>query len=150
MRPEHKDSPNNAEAARNLALYDQCIDSIETLVDDLPSGKLADRYHQALSQALAAMAKDRAALPALFAAALADDSGLDILRGRRAARLARAFHRLAPGSEYALRDPKARDLGIARLAEIILPELREAPSASAAAQDNTRDGEHQDLDIHRD
>ena len=38
---------------------------------------------------------------------------------------------------------------IARLAGIVQP-LTEAASVSAAAQEDARDGEHQDLDVHRD
>ena len=39
--------------------------------------------------------------------------------------------------------------GIARLAEIVLPDLGDS-SVGAAAQDDPRDGQHQDFDIHRD
>ena len=39
--------------------------------------------------------------------------------------------------------------GIARLSEIVMPELRR-DSEGAAAQDDPRDGQHQDFDIHRD
>ena len=185
---------------KNLAQYDHCISSIESKIAELPPGPLADRYHLALTFALAELSKERAAMQALFAAAMAEEAGFDLLRGERADRLSRAYHRLVLASDDALRDPKALELGIAfytfhmlailfwlydrspeqastltllnlarelfkllrplfflpmvpqgiaKLAEIVLPELRRA-SEGAAAHDDPRDGEHEDFDIHRD
>lgn len=190
----------NRDMTDRLALYDQFLDSLEATIDELASGQLADRYHQSLKQALSQMSRERAAMAALFAAALAENAEFDLLRGQRAERLSRAYHRLVLGSDDALREPKALELGIAlytfhmlivlfwlydrspdqestgqllklmrelfkllrpmfflpmvpqgiaRLAEIILPELRRG-SERAASQENPRDGEHQDFDIHRD
>lgn len=184
----------------NLALYHQRIAAIEAKIADLPPGSVADRYHHALTFALAEMAKERATMQALFAAAMAEDAGFDLMRGERAERLSRAYHGLVLASDDALRDPKALELGIAlytihmmlvlfwlydrspeqastrklatlahelfkllrplfflpiapqviaRLAAILLPEIRRA-SEGAAAQDDPRDGEHQDFNIHRD
>lgn len=184
----------------NLALYHRCIAAIEAKIADLPPGPVADRYHQALSFALAEMAKERAAMQTLFAAAMAEDAGFDLMRGERAERLSRAYHGLVLASDDALPDPKALELGIAlytihtmlllfwlydrspeqastrklatlahelfkllrplfflpmapqviaRLAAILLPEIRPA-SEGAAAKDDSRDGEHQNFDIHRD
>ena len=185
---------------KNLAQYDHCISSIESKIAELPPGPLADRYHLALTFALAELSKERAAMQALFAAAMAEEAGFDLLRGERADRLSRAYHRLVLASDDALRDPAALELGIAfytfhmlavlfwlydrspeqastltllnlarelfkllrplfflpmvpqgiaKLAEIVLPELRRA-SEGAAAHDDPRDGEHENFDIHRD
>jgi len=190
----------NRDMTHCLALYDQFLDSLQAAIDELASGQLADRYHQSLKQALSQMSRERAAMAALFAAALAEDAEFDLLCGQRAERLSRAYHRLVLGSDDALREPKALELGIAlytfhmlivlfwlydrspdqestgqllklvrelfkllrpmfflpmvprgiaRLAEIILPELRRG-SERAASQEDPRDGEHQDFDIHRD
>ena len=184
----------------NLAQYDQCISSIESKIAELPPAPLADDYHLALSFALAELSRERAGMQALFAAAMADDAEFDLLRGERAERLSRAYHRLAQSSDDAMPAPKARELavtlyafhmlvilfwlydrspgqaatgklvdltrelfkllrplfflpmvsqGVAKLAEIVLPELRRV-SEGAAAHDNPRDGEHKDFDIHRD
>ena len=192
--------PPNRDTTNSLALYDQFMDSLEATIDELASGQLADRYHQALKHALAQLSQERAAMQALFAAALAEDAEFDLLRGDRAERLARVYHRLVLGSDDALREPKALELGIAlytfhmlivlfwlydrspdrastqkllkmlhelfklarpmfflplvpqgiaSLAEIVLPELRRR-SVRAASQEDPRDGEHQDFDIHRD
>lgn len=188
----------NRENLRRLARYDQFLLAFEATIDDLPSGPIADRYHQSLRQALALMAGERAALAALYAAALAEDAHFDLLRGQQAERLSRAYQRLALASDDA--QPKALELGIAlysfhqlivlfwlydrspqqeatqrllkltrelftllrpmfflpmvpqgiaKLADIVLPELKRK-SERAAAQENPRDGEHQNLDIHRD
>lgn len=188
------------DTARRLALYDAIVESHEAAIDELPSGQIADRYHRSLEGALALMAADRKTMAALFAAALAEDAPFDLLRGKRAARLTRAYHRLVQRSDDALRQPKALELGItlytfhmlivlfwlydrspeqestrqllnltrdlfkllrplfflpmipqgiARLAEIVLPELQRE-SERAAAQEDPRDGEQQDFDIHRD
>lgn len=188
----------NRENLRRLARYDQFLLAFEATIDDLPSGPIADRYHQSLRQALALMAGERAALAALYAAALAEDAHFDLLRGQQAERLSRAYQRLALASDDA--QPKALELGIAlysfhqlivlfwlydrspeqeatqrllkltrelfkrlrpmfflpmvsqgiaKLADIVLPELKRK-SERAAAQEDPRDGEHQDLDIHRD
>lgn len=188
----------NSENLRRLARYDQFLLAFEATIDDLPSGPIADRYHQSLRQALALMAGERAALAALYAAALAEDAHFDLLRGQQAERLSRAYQRLALASDDA--QPKALELGIAlysfhqlivlfwlydrspeqeatqrllkltrelfkllrpmfflpmvpqgiaKLADIVLPELKRK-SERAAAQEDPRDGEHQDLDIHRD
>lgn len=186
------------DTTRRLALYDQVLDSLESIIDELPAGQIADRYHQSLTHALALMAEERKATAALFAAALADDADFDLLRGERAERLTRAYHQLVTKSDDAHpkalelgialytfhmlivlfwlydRSPKqestrklldlTRDLfkllrpmfflpmapqGIAKLAEIVLPELKRE-SERAAAQEDPRDGEHQDFDIHRD
>ena len=191
---------SNRDTADNLALYDQCMNSLEASIDELPAGQLADRYIQSLQHALALMSGERAAMAALFAAALAEDAAFDMLRGERAERLSRAYHRLVLRSDDALRDPKALELGItlytfhmlivlfwlydrspeaastrkllklahelfkllrpmfflpmipqgiAKLAQIILPELQRK-SERAAAQEDAGDSEHQDFDIHRD
>ncbi len=188
----------NRENLRRLARYDQFLLAFEATIDDLPSGPIADRYHQSLRQALALMADERAALAALYAAALAEDAHFDLLRGQQAERLARAYQRLVLASDDA--QPNALELGIAlysfhqlitlfwlydrspeqeatqrllkltrelfkllrpmfflpmvsqgiaKLADIVLPELKRK-SERAAAQEDPRDGEHQDLDIHRD
>ncbi len=188
------------DTARRLALYDEFLDSHEAAIDELPYGQIADRYHRSLTSALALMAGERKAMAALFAAALAEDAPFDLLRGERAARLTRAYHRLVTKSDDALGEPKALELGIAlytfhmlivlfwlydrspeqestrkllnltrdlfkllrpmfflpmvpqgiaRLAEIVLPELKRE-SERAAAQEDPRDSEHQDFDIHRD
>ena len=188
------------DTARHSALYDEILDSLASNIDELPSGQIADRYHQSLTSALALMADERQAMAALFAAALAEDAPFDLLRGKRAERLTRAYHRLVQRSDDALRKPKALELGIAlytfhmlivlfwlydrspeqestrkllnltrdlfkllrpmfflpmipqgiaRLAEIVLPELKRE-SERAAAQEDPRDGEHQDFDIHGD
>ena len=188
----------NRENLRRLARYDQFLLAFEATIDDLPSGPIADRYHQSLRQALALMAGDRAALAALYATALAEDAHFDLLRGQQAERLSRAYQRLALASDDA--QPKALELGIAlysfhqlivlfwlydrspqqeatqrllkltrelfkllrpmfflpmvpqgiaKLADIVLPGLKRK-SERAAAQEDPRDGEHQDLDIHRD
>ena len=188
----------NRENLRRLARYDQFLLAFEATIDDLPSGPIADRYHQSLRQALALMAGERATLAALYAAALAEDAHFDLLRGQQAERLSRAYQRLVLASDDA--HPKALELGIAlysfhqlivlfwlydrspqqeatqrllkltrelfkllrpmfflpmvlqgiaKLADIVLPELKRK-SERAAAQEDPRDGEHQDLDIHRD
>ncbi|MCY3978401.1 MAG: hypothetical protein OXG23_09910 [Chloroflexi bacterium] len=190
----------NQSTRKNLAQYDQCISSIELKIAELPPGPLADSYHLALTFALAELSRDRAAIQALFASAMADEAGFDLLRGERAERLTRAYHRLALTSDDAFRDPAALELaialyafhmlailfwlydrspeqastrkllnltrelfkllrplfflpmlpqGIAKLAEIVLPELRRA-SEGAAAHKDPRDGKHEDFDIHRD
>lgn len=190
----------SCQTRKNLAPYDQCIASIESKIAELPPGPLADRYHHALTIALAELKKERAAMQALFAAAMDERAGFDLLRGERADRLSRAYHRLVLASDDALRDPTALELaislytfhmllilfwlydrspgqastykllnlmrelfkllrplfflplvpqGIAKLSEIVLPELRRA-SEGAAAHDDPRDGEHKDFDIHRD
>ncbi|MDE2775031.1 MAG: hypothetical protein OXI77_03725 [Chloroflexota bacterium] len=188
------------DTARRLALYDEILDSLASKLDELPSGQIADRYHRSLTSALALMAGERKAMVALFAAALADDAPFDLLRGERAARLTRAYHRLVQRSDDALREPKALELGIAlhtfhmlivlfwlydrspkqestgkllnltrdlfkllrpmfflpmvpqgiaKLAEIVSPELKRE-SERATAQEDPRDSEHQDFNIHRD
>ncbi len=190
----------NRENLRRLARYDQFLLAFEAAIDDLPSGPIADRYHQSLRQALALMAGERAALAALYAAALAEDAHFDLLRGQQAERLSRAYHRLVLASDDSIREPKALELGIAlysfhqlivlfwlydrspeqeaaqrllkltrelfkllrpmfflpmvpqgiaKLADIVLPGLKQK-SERAAAQEDPRDGEHQDLDIHCD
>ena len=190
----------NREPESLLALYDGMLDSLESNIDELPAGQIADRYHQALLRALALMAGERAAIQSMFAAALAEDADFDLLRGQRAKRLSRAYHRLVLASDDALREPKALELaialytfhmlivlfwlydrspggastrkllqltgelfkllrplfflpmvpqGIAKLAEIVLPELRRELER-AAAQEDPRNGEHQDFEIHRD
>ncbi len=192
--------PPNRDMTSSLALYDQFIDSLEATIDELASGQLADRYHQALQHALSQMSQERAAMGALFAAALAEDAEFDLFRGDRPERLARVYHRLVLGSDDALREPKALELGIAlytvhmlivlfwlydrspdrastqkllklvhelfklvrplfflpmvsqgiaSLAEIVLPQLRRE-SERAASQEDPRNGEHQDFDIHYD
>ncbi len=98
---------------KNLAQYDQFISSIEAKIAELPPGPLADRYHLALTFALAALSSERGAMQALFAAAMAEEAGFDLLRGERAERLSRAYHRLVLASDDALSDPKALELSIA-------------------------------------
>ncbi len=188
------------ETRKNLARYDQSISAIESKIAELPPGPVADGYHLALSFALAELSNDRTAMQALFAAAMAEEAGFDLLRGERADRLSRAYHRLVLTSDDALRDSGALELGIAfytfhmlvtlfwlydrspeqtstlkllnltrelfkllrplfflpmvpqgiaKLAEIVLPELRPA-SEGAAAHDDPRDREHEDFDVHRD
>lgn len=183
-----------------LKRYDQLLLAFEATIDDLPSGPIADRFHQSLRQTLALMAGERPALASLYAAALAEDANFDLLRGQRAERLSLAYHRLVLASDDALRGSKALELGIAlysfhqlivlfwlydrspekeatqrlliltrelfkvlrpmfflpkipqgiaSLAEIVLPELKRK-SERAAAQEDPRDGEHQDFDIHCD
>ena len=105
--------PSESGTPPNLALYHQCISSIEAKIAELPPGQLADRYHQSLAHALAEMAKERAAMQALFGAAMAEDAGFDVMRGERAERLSRAYHGLVLASDDALRDPKALELAIA-------------------------------------
>lgn len=185
---------------KNLAQYDRCISTVESKIAELPPGPLADRYHLTLTFALAELSKERAAMQALFASAIADEAGFDLLRGERAERLSSGCHRLVLASDDAMRDPGALELaialysfhmlmiifwlydrspeqaytlkllnltrelfkllrplfflpmvphGIAKLAEIALPELARA-SEGAAAHDDPRDGEHKDFDIHRD
>lgn len=185
---------------KHLAQYDQCISSIESKIAQLPPGPVADRYHLALTFALAQLSNERAAMQALFAAAMAEEAGFDLLRGERAVRLSQAYHRLVLASDDGFADPKAQELaialytfhmlvilfwlydrslkqsstlkllnltrelfrllrplfflpmvpqGIAKLAAIVLPELRRG-SEGAAAHDDPRDGEHEDFDIHRD
>ena len=202
MSPKSK-KPPPPETSRQLTLYDQFIDSLAAGIDELPSGPLAERYHQALRHALSLMSRERGAMAALFAAALVEEEeegDFDLLRGERAERLARAYHRLVLRSSDALPDPKALELaialytfhmlvilfwlydrspdgsstqkllrltrelfkwlrplfilplapqGIAKLAEIVLPGLK-PESVRAAAQDDPRDSEHQNFDIHRD
>jgi len=189
-----------SDTARHLALYDEILDSLASKLDELPSGQIAARYHLSLTSALALMAGERKAMAALFAAALAEDAPFDLLRGERAARLTRAYHRLVQRSDDALGEPKALELGIAlhtfhmlivllwlydrspeqastgkllnltrdlfkllrpmfflpmvpqgiaKLAEIVSPELKRE-SERATAQEDPRDSEHQDFDIHRD
>ena len=190
----------NQSTRKNLTRYDQCISAVESKIAELPTGPLTDRYHLTLTFALAELSKERAAMQALFASAMADEAGFDLLRGERAERLSRAYHLLVLASDDALPDPKALELaialytfhmlviifwlydrspeqastlkllnltrelfkllrplfflpmvpqGIAKLAEIVLPELWRA-SQGAAAHDDPRDGEYKDFDIHRD
>lgn len=197
---EKSEAKPERDIAGQLALYDEILDSIASTVDEMPYGQIADRYHRALQDSLALMAEERKAMAALFAAAVADDAGFDLLRGERAARLTRAYHRLVTKSDDALREARALELGvalyafhliivlfwlydrspeqestgklldltrdlfkllrpmlflpmaprgIAKLAEIVLPELMRE-SERATAQEDPRDSEHQDFDIHRD
>ena len=199
MSPKSK-KPPPPETSRQWTRYDQFIDSLAAGIDELPSGPLAERYHQALRHALSLMSRERGAMAALFAAALVAEEDCDLLHGERAERLARAYHRLVLRSSDALPEPKALELaialytfhmlvilfwlydrspdgsstqkllrlmrelfkwlrplfilplapqGIAKLAEIVLPGLK-PESVRAAAQDDPRDSEHQNFDIHRD
>ncbi len=95
------------------ALYAAQLDDLIAMIDALPAGQMADRYKQALHHAIAAMAPDRSALAALFGAALASEVDFELMRGAPGERLAAAYQRLARESDDALRDPKARDLGVA-------------------------------------
>ena len=105
--------PSECATPPNLELYHQCISLIEAKIAELPPGPLADRYHLALTFALAELSSERAAMQALFGAAMAEDAGFDLLRGESAERLSRAYHGLVLASDDALSDPKALELGIA-------------------------------------
>ena len=95
------------------ALYAGRIDELVAIIDALPAGQLVDRYHKVLNHALAGMAADRGALAALFAAAMAGEADIELMTGAPGERLASAYYRLVRESQDALRDPKARDLGVA-------------------------------------
>lgn len=182
-----------------IHIYDGHLATLEATIDSLAPGQLADRYHQSLKAALETMSGQRGELAALFGMAMADEAGLDLMRGDGAERLARAYHRLVLKSDDALPDPKALQMGIAlyafhmlallfwlydrspdqaatrkllpwahelfkllrplyllplipqgvaRLASIVMPELLRK-SQRATAQNDARDGQHQDFDIHR-
>ena len=182
------------------AIYAEHVDDLVKFIDQLAPGQMADRYHAVLSHAVESMAVDRAALAALFGAAMVEDADLQLMAGSQAEQWASAYHRLVRGSQDALREPKALEMGIslytvqmllllfwlydrspgqvstrkllnflhelfrlarplffmplipqgiAKLAHIVMPQLL-GDSEGAAAQDDARDGQEQDLDIHRD
>ena len=183
-----------------LALYGEHVQALTAAMDLLPAGQLAERYHQTLRLAVLRLSNDREAMKALFGAAMIGGADLPIMDGTSAERLSAAYHRLVLGSDDALREETARDLGsvlfsfhmlllvfwlydrtpvqastgklldfvcgvfesarplfflsavprgIARLAAIVGPRLREI-SVGTAAQDDARDGQQEDFDIHRD
>ena len=193
-------SPQSVEMGADLAIYSEHLAFLVTVMNALPTGQLADRYHQTLTGALERMRPDRIALQGLFGRAMADGADIDLMGGPPSRQLSQAYHRLVLDSDDALQEPKARELGIAlytfhmlvvvfwlfdhspeqvstgklvrlvhelfklirpmfflpmipqgiaKLAEIVMPDLGEG-SVGAAAQDDPRDGQHQDFDIHRD
>lgn len=182
------------------AIYAEHVHTLAMFMDQQASGQIADCFHAALRQAVAAMAVDRAALAALFGAALVEGADLQLMGGPQAERLVSAYHRLVLSSQDALREPKALELGISlymvqmlvllfwlydrspgqastwkllrfahelfrlarplffmpliprslsKLAWIVMPELLR-DSIGAAAQEDPRDSQQQDLDVHRD
>ena len=198
--PAGRSKTREADGPSPLERYLGHIAALETTIDALPAGPLADRYRGSLEAALDRMSGQRAAMQTLFAAGMADDADFDLMGGGAAQSLSRAYHRLVRESQDAPPEPKALELGvalyafhmlvllfwlydrspnqastrkllrlvhelckllrplfilplipggIAKLAGIVMPGLR-LESNGAAAQDDARDRQHQDFDIHRD
>lgn len=190
--------PDKAAIARDI--FHERIETLLCTMESLPSGPLAERFRQALQDAIAALETDREALCGVFAETLLKDAQIDLMAGPLAQRLVAAFHQLARESDDALPGPKSQDIGvvlyalfmliivvwlydrtpaqsatkkllayvcdmfkllrplfilplvpqgIARLAAIVRYRM-EATSIGAAAKDDARDRQHQNLDVHRD
>ncbi len=185
------------------ASYSDKVEALAAFTAGLPKGQLADRYHQLLQETVEIMGRDRAAMQALFAAALAEETELDLMAGFLAERLAGSCYQLVLSSEDALPETKARHLGIvlytfqmlvllfwfydrspqqaatdqlvetlhglfkllrplfflplipdgiAKLAKIVMPQLASIEASASegpAAQEDPRDGQQEDFDIHR-
>lgn len=98
-----------------MRLYAEHVTQLINFMDTQPSGQLTDRYNTVLTQMLTDLAPNRSALMALFGTAMRPESNLSLMgtdNNPVSHQLSEGYHQLILGSDDALREPKAQQLGI--------------------------------------
>lgn len=91
--------------------YAEHVEALAADMAGLPAGQIADRYRMALDMNLERMRPMRGAMLALFAQSMTSQASASLLDSPPGQELSRAYCRLALGSQDALRESVAQDLG---------------------------------------
>jgi len=98
-----------------MVLYCERVTTLVADMGDLPSGQMADRYHQVLKQTIQDLHPYRYALMALFGVAMRPDSDISLMgtdNNPISRELSEGYYQLVIESDDALRSPKAEQMGV--------------------------------------